>query len=67
LIDEHGKKKKMDIPPIFLLFKFWEPVWYYEATAMYPAPNLLPDQFVGIAWDHGDAFTYEVWLDNTQN
>jgi hypothetical protein len=38
-------------------FKFWEPVWYYEPTAKYPAPNFLAGRFVGIAWDHGDAFT----------
>jgi hypothetical protein len=42
-------------------FRFWEPVWYYELTAKYPAPNFLPRRFVGIAWDHGDAFTYEIW------
>jgi hypothetical protein len=42
-------------------FKFWETVWYYEPTAKYPNPNFLPGRFAGIAWDHGDAFTYEVW------
>jgi hypothetical protein len=42
-------------------FKFWETVWYYEPTAKYPSPNFLPGRFVGIAWDHGDAFTYEIW------
>ena len=42
-------------------FRFWEPVWYYEPTAKHPKPNFLPGRFVGIAWDHGDAFTYRVW------
>jgi hypothetical protein len=42
-------------------FQFWEPVWYYEPTAKYPSPNFLPGRFIGIAWDHGDAFTYEIW------
>jgi hypothetical protein len=42
-------------------FRFWEPVWYYEPTAKYPAPNFLPGRFVGIAWDHGDALTYMIW------
>ena len=42
-------------------FSFWEPVWYYEPTAKYPEPNFLPARHVGIAWKHGDAFTYKVW------
>ena len=42
-------------------FRFWEPVWYYEPTAKHPEPNFLPGRFVGIAWDHGDAFTYRIW------
>ena len=42
-------------------FSFFEPVWYYEPTAKYPEPNFLPGFFVGIAWNHGDAFTYRIW------
>lgn len=42
-------------------FSFWQPVYYYEPTAKYPKPNFLPGRFVGIAWNHGDAFTYRVW------
>ena len=42
-------------------FGFWETVWYYEPTAKFPKPNFLPARFVGIAWDHGDAFSYKVW------
>jgi hypothetical protein len=42
-------------------FHFWEPVWYYEPTAKYPKSNFLPGRFVGIAWEHGDAFTYRIW------
>ena len=42
-------------------FSFFEPVWYYEPTAKYPEPNFLPGRFVGIAWHHGDAFTYRIW------
>ena len=44
-------------------FYFWQPVWYYEPTAKYPSPNFLPGRFVGIAWDHGDAFTYKIWTE----
>jgi hypothetical protein len=42
-------------------FSFFEPVWYYEPTAKYPDPNFLPGVFVGIAWNHGDSFTYRIW------
>ena len=42
-------------------FSFWQPVYYYEPTAKYPKPNFLPGRFVGIAWNHGDAFTYRIW------
>ncbi len=42
-------------------FAFFQPVWYYEPAARYPDPNFCPGRFVGIAWDHGDAFTYRIW------
>ena len=42
-------------------FKFWEPVWYYEPTARFLSPNFLPGRHIGIAWHHGDAFTYKIW------
>jgi hypothetical protein len=42
-------------------FGFFEPIWYYEPTAKYPEPSFCPGRFVGIAWDHGDAFTYRIW------
>jgi hypothetical protein len=48
-------------------FHFWEPVWYYEPTAKYPKSNFLPGRFVGIAWDHGDAFTYKIWTTPDDN
>ena len=47
-------------------FGFWDPVWYYEPTAKFPAPKFLPARHLGIASEHGDYFTYKVWnlLDN---
>jgi hypothetical protein len=42
-------------------FHFWEPVRYYKPTAKDPKSNFLPGRFVGIAWDHDDAFTYKIW------
>ena len=51
-----------DTPDISMFrFKFWQPIWYYEPIARFPQPNFLPGRFVGIAWDHGDAFTYRIW------
>jgi hypothetical protein len=43
-------------------FVFWEAVWYYEPTARYPEPNMLPGCFVGLANSVGDAFTYKIWM-----
>lgn len=42
-------------------FAFFQPIWYYEPAAKYPDPNFRPGRFVGIAWDHGDAFTFRIW------
>ena len=42
-------------------FKFWEPVWYYENPAKWPNPRKLTGRWIGIAWNHGDHFTYKVW------
>ena len=42
-------------------FGFWSPVWYYEPTAKFPAPNFLPVMHIGIVSEHGDYFTYKVW------
>ena len=41
-------------------FGFWAPVWYYKPTAKFPAPNFLPERHLGIAYKHGDYFTYKV-------
>ena len=50
-------------PPDISMFRFgfWAPVWYYEPTAKFPAPNFLPARHLGIASEHGDYFTYKVW------
>jgi hypothetical protein len=42
-------------------FVYWEPVWYFEPTAKYPAANFLQGQVVRIAWDCGDSLTYKIW------
>ena len=42
-------------------FGFWAPVWYYETTAKFLAPNYLPARHLEIASKDGDYFTYKVW------
>ena len=53
----HGKTPDISM----FRFGFWAPVWYYEPTAKFPAPNFLPARHLGIASEHGDYFTYKVW------
>ncbi len=42
-------------------FVFWEKVLYFDPMARFPEASFLPGRFVGIAWNHGDAFTYRIW------
>jgi hypothetical protein len=44
-------------------YVFWEPVLYYDPMATFPKPTFLPGRFIGIARDHGDAFTYRIWTE----
>ena len=44
-------------------FVFWESVLYFEPIAKFPKPTFLPGRFLGIAWNHGDAFTYRIWTE----
>jgi hypothetical protein len=48
-------------------YVFWQPVLFFEAIVRYPRPNFLPGRFIGIAWNHGDAFTYRVWSEPDGN
>ena len=53
----HGKTSNISM----FRFGFWAPVWYYEPTAKFPAPNFLPARHLGTASEHGNYFTYKVW------
>ncbi len=44
-------------------YSFWQPIEYFDPGAKYPACKWKPGRFVGIAWDHGDPFTYIVWTE----
>ena len=69
----HTAKKKLDwrtpkevmtgnTPDISMFrFGFWDEIEYFEPTSKFPHYKWLPGRFVGIAWDHGDNFTYKVW------
>ena len=52
----HGKPTNISM----FRFGFWAPVWYYQPTAKFLAPNFLPARHLGIASKHGDYFTYKV-------
>ena len=50
-------------PPDISMFRFgfWAPVWYYEPTAKFLAPNVLTERCLDIASKNGNYFTYKVW------
>ena len=52
LSDSHGETFR---------FHSWELVWSYKPIAKYQKSNFQPGRFVGIAWNHDNAFTYKIW------
>ena len=42
-------------------YSFWQEVDYLEPTASFPKSKWKSGRLLGIAWDHGDSFTYQVW------
>ncbi|MGH3054674.1 MAG: hypothetical protein ACRDL7_06820, partial [Gaiellaceae bacterium] len=55
------EKFRGDTPDISVFrFKFWQPIHYFDPTARFPQPTLLPGRFLGVAWSSGDAFTYYI-------
>ena len=49
-----------------LMFKFWEPVFYYDHEASFPDPKEKLGRFVGFAENTGDALTFLVFTEDTQ-
>eukprot|EP00957_Ditylum_brightwellii_P145745 11098494-Ditylum_brightwellii.AAC.1 len=41
-------------------FSFWQKIKYYEPTANFPDQRWQLGRFVGIVWDAGNEFTFEV-------
>ena len=42
-------------------FKFWQPVKFSDNPAKFPNSQWIHGRFLGIAWDSGDVFTFQVW------
>ena len=45
-------------------FTFWQPIEYLAPNIKFPECSWLKGRFVGIAWKHGDPFTYRVWTEH---
>ena len=60
---EHRWRNCLDIHRIsaYFCYVFWEPVLYFDPVATCFKTTFLPGRFTGIAWDHGDVFTYRIW------
>ena len=53
-----------DTPDISMFrFEFWQAVEVFDNPAPFPSPKMIDARFIGIAWDHGDPFTYRVWTE----
>ena len=53
-----------DTPEIPMFqFRLWEPVEVFSNCSKFPHSKLIPARFIGISWEHGDAFTYQVWTE----
>jgi hypothetical protein len=44
-------------------YYFWQPIEYNQPNARFPACKWQKGRFVGIAWKHGDPFTYRIWTE----
>eukprot|EP00957_Ditylum_brightwellii_P008391 635390-Ditylum_brightwellii.AAC.1 len=48
---------------IVFQYTFWQPLEYIDPSQKFPAIKWKNGQFIGIAWDHGNPFTYLVWTE----
>eukprot|EP00957_Ditylum_brightwellii_P121867 9293426-Ditylum_brightwellii.AAC.1 len=39
----------------------WQPLEHIDPSQKFPTIKWEKGRFIGIAWDHGDPFTYLVW------
>eukprot|EP00957_Ditylum_brightwellii_P002437 187536-Ditylum_brightwellii.AAC.1 len=44
-------------------YKLWELIKYLDPSCQFPECKWQNGCFMGIAWDHGNPFTYLVWTD----
>jgi len=56
------EKLRGNTPDISMFrFSWFQPVWFFEPMTKFPDHPFKAGFFVGIAWDHGDPFTYRIW------
>ena len=48
----------------YIMFSFWEPVYYLEPTTPHPHSKELPARFLGVAENSGDALTFRILTEN---
>jgi hypothetical protein len=44
-------------------FYFWQPIKSLPPKTKFPGSKRQKGRFVGIAWNHGDPFTYRIWTE----
>ena len=44
-------------------YYFWQPIEYHQPGIRFPDCKWQKGRFVGIAWKHGDPFTYRIWTE----
>jgi len=44
-------------------FYFWQPIEFLSPKIKFPGCKWQKGRFVGIAWNHGDPFTYRIWTE----
>eukprot|EP00957_Ditylum_brightwellii_P106239 8105134-Ditylum_brightwellii.AAC.2 len=47
-------------------YHFWQPIAYLDPKMKFPDLKWQHKHFVGIAWEHGDPFTYLVWTESDE-
>ena len=50
----------------YLMFSFWEKIYYLDTEVKFPNSKELPGRFLGIAKQHGDAVTFKILAENNQ-
>ena len=50
--------------PAYILFRFWEKIYYYDKEQSYPDSKELSGHFLGVSKNSGDALTFTILDEN---